>query len=160
VLSEMASPMTALHYRWPNEILLKQGKVGSLRVSGRLSSPGFAWLVLGLDLNVVEPPEPVAFSAAAVQSDGDCDVSCTALLESYCRYFLRTINRWAEDGFSPILNAWLQRVPDIDQFFRVRLERGEVEGVLKRVDDRGAAVIDTGTGEVAVSLSEFFRFPR
>ena len=158
VLSENVSPMTALHYRWPNEILLRQGKAGSLRMSGKPASAGFDWLILGLDLNVETTPEAVSFAAAAVHPDGECDVSRVVLLESYCRYFLRTINRWAEDGFSPILDAWLQRVPDIDQFIRVRLQHGVVEGVLERVNDDGAAVIKTDAGEVVVSLKEFFGF--
>ncbi|MDH3712882.1 MAG: biotin/lipoate--protein ligase family protein [Gammaproteobacteria bacterium] len=158
VLSENVSPMTALHYRWPNEILLRQGKAGALRVAGKPTPGGFEWLILGLDLNVEKTPESVSFSAAAVHPDGECEVSCATLLENYCRYFLRTINRWAEDGFSPILNAWLQRVPDIDQYVRLRLEHGAVEGVLKQVTGQGAAVVQTEAGEVVVSLSESFGF--
>jgi BirA family biotin operon repressor/biotin-[acetyl-CoA-carboxylase] ligase len=150
--------MTALHYLWPNEILLRQGKVAALRVAGKPSPEGFEWLILALDLNVEKTPEPVSFSAAAVHPDGECAVARETLLENYCRYFLRTINRWAEDGFSPILSAWLQRVPDIDQFVRLRLECGLVEGVLKQVNDRGAAVVQTDAGEVVVSLSESFGF--
>jgi len=158
VLSENVSPMTTLHYRWPNEILLRQGKAGSLRVSGKPTPAGFDWLVLSLDLNVEKTPESVSFAAAAVHPDGECDVARVVLLENYCRYFLRTINRWAEDGFSPILNAWLQRVPDIDQFFRVRFQHSVVEGMLERVNDQGAAVVRTDAGEVVVPLNEFFGF--
>jgi BirA family biotin operon repressor/biotin-[acetyl-CoA-carboxylase] ligase len=158
VLAENVSPMTALHYRWPNEILLRQGKAGSLRVAGKPAPAGFEWLILGLDLNVAKTPESVSFSAAAVHPDGECEVPCTTLLENYCRYFLRTINHWAEDGFSPILSAWLQRVPDIDQFVRLRLEHGPVEGVLKAVNDQGAAVVQTDAGEVVVALSDSFGF--
>lgn len=158
VLSEQVSAMTALHYRWPNEFLLKEGKVGAIRVSGKAAAEGFEWLILGLDLNVETTPEAVAFTGAAVRPDGECEVNRAALLENYCRYFLRTINRWAEEGFSPILGAWLQRVPDIDRFIRVRSNRAVVEGVLLRVDDRGAAVVQTESGSVSVSLSEFFGF--
>ena len=158
VLSEQVSPMTALHYRWPNDILLRQGKVGSIRVSGQLSPPGFEWLILGLDLNVVQSPQAVSFSAAAVQPDGECGATRAQLLENYCRHFLRMINRWAEDGFSPILNAWLQRVPDIDQFVRVRLGRRIAEGVFRQVNEQGGAVLQADAGESVVSLSEFYGF--
>ncbi len=158
VLSEQVSAMTTLHYRWPNEILLREGKVGCLRLHGQPSAEGFDWLALGLDLNVAAVPESVAFSAAAVQPDGECDVSHTLLLERYCRHFLRMINRWAEEGFSPILTAWLQRVPDIDNFVRVRHARGTTEGVLQQVNEAGAAVVRADAGVTVVTLSEFYAF--
>lgn len=158
VLSEQVSAMTTLHYRWPNEILLREGKVGCLRLHGQPSARGFDWLALGLDLNVAATPESVAFSAAAVQPDGECEASRTLLLEHYCRHFLRMINRWAEEGFSPILNAWLQRVTDIGQFVRVRHAHGIAEGVLQHVDDAGAAVFQADAGETVVTLSEFYAF--
>lgn len=150
--------MTVLHYRWPDDVLLRQAKVASIRVAGQPSNGGFAWLVLGVDVNVAQPPQALSMSAAAVQPDGECELTREQLLEDFARYFLRTINDWAEAGFSPILGSWRRRLADLQHYRRVRLVRGTVDGVLQDVNDAGAAVLEQGGRRRSVSLTEYFGF--
>ena len=110
-LTGLLSPMTGLHYRWPNRILLNELDAGRIV----LAAPGLArdpmpWLVVGLMLNVAhhpENPEPEAYNS--VHASGSPEVGVEAVIEDFARYFLASINRWDEDGFGPIGRAWNAR---------------------------------------------------
>ncbi len=157
VLAEQVQPMTTLHYRWPDQVLLRHGKVAQLRLAGARAGEGFEWLVLALDVNVGPLSGEHEFAGSAVQTDGQCEATRELLLEDFCRYFLRTINEWAQRGFAPLLQAWRQRCAQLGEYRLVSLERGEVEGTLEEIDDDGAAVFASAGGAMRITLEAYFR---
>ena len=110
-LAGLLSPMTGLHYRWPNRILLNGLDAGRVMLAGptRASDP-MPWLVVALMMNVMhhpENPEPEAYNS--VHASGSPQVTVEALIEDFSRHFLALINRWAENGFGPIARDWSGR---------------------------------------------------
>ena len=156
-IAEHVQPMTELHFRWPNDVLLRQGKVAGVQMRWREDGTGkLEWLVLGINVNVVAPPPAMGFDAASVQVDGDCEVTASLLLEAFARQFLGWVDRWANEGFAEIRKAWLQRAVGIGDDCEFSAAGARHAGRLLDIADDGALLLGRGGAVDRISLKEAF----
>jgi BirA family biotin operon repressor/biotin-[acetyl-CoA-carboxylase] ligase len=130
--------------KWPNDLLLDRGKVGGILVEASIERDRIHHAALGVGVNL-EPPGDVA-SAAGI---GDADPA--ALLTAFLRRF--------RDGYARlphgVVDAWSAVSATLGRDVRVdRLEGPAILGKAVAVDDRGALVVDTSDGRVAVTSGE------
>ncbi len=159
-LAGLVSPMTGLRFRWPTRIMLNDLIAGTVQMaaSAQVKEP-LDWLVVSLYVNVAEHPlnpEPERYSS--VLACGAEDVSSVDLLEAFSRQFLRWINRWAEEGMTPVMKAWLQRADGIGDAQSFLCDNEVVRGTLLEVDEHtGAAVLASPSGaQSRLSYARYF----
>lgn len=156
-IAEFVQPPAELHYRWPNDLLLHQGKVASVQMQWREDgSEGVEWLVLGAYVNVVVAPGAMGFDAASVQVEGECEATATQLLESFARHFLVWVDRWANEGFEPVRKAWLQRAQGIGDETRITAAGQQHAGRVLDIADDGALLLGRGGAVKRITIREAF----
>jgi BirA family biotin operon repressor/biotin-[acetyl-CoA-carboxylase] ligase len=56
------------------------------------------------------------------------------------------LDRHAEEGFSPVREAWRSMSDTLGREVRVRSSGGDLEGLAEDVDETGALLVRTGAG--------------
>ena len=128
--------------KWPNDVLLDDRKACGILVEGR---PQEGWAALGIGLNVLAAPPEFAESATCLAATGDprpVPEVLDALLEE--------LDAWLARPADAVLEAW--RVRDALLGSEVRWSGGE--GTAAGVDERGALLVETAHGRVALDAGE------
>lgn len=157
-VASLVTPMTELRYRWPNDLLLNDLKVAGILLDPcAVKDDRVECLVLGVNVNVVSHPQELNDTATDLRSDGFSKSTDADLLEGFSRNFLSLINRWADEGFSPIGKAWVQRANGIGEPIEIKLANQTIAGEFVELDGDGAAIIKLADGTARkVSVAEFF----
>lgn len=158
-LAGLLSPMTGLRYRWPTDLLINELRAGQIMLAtpGDRSDP-YEWLTLGVMINVEQhPPNPEPEEFNSVHASGAPEVTPAQVLEDFARYFLNWINRWAEDGFEPILRQWQIRADGIGEEIDVHVGDRRLRGTFVKVDEKGRLVVrQFDEIERTVSINDYF----
>lgn len=159
-LSEFVQPMTELHYRWPNDVLLNAGKACGLWMDAGGTAESLDWLVISWAVNTRSAPESLGHDAASVAVEGAAaELDHGELVRAIAREFVASITTWDDTEFEPVLRHWRGRIPEGDPA-AVELHDGErIGGVVERIDDEGALVLRMAGGERTLALNDFFGLP-
>lgn len=149
-VGSVAPPMVEVRYKWPNDVLFNRRKGAGILLESRMdASGGVDWLVLGLGVNVTSFPEDAAFPATSLEFEGaPPEVDAVSLLEAFARHFLTWSNRWLEDGFAPIREAWLNHAYGLGEILQARLPGETLSGRFRDLDDSGALQLELADGAV------------
>lgn len=159
-VSEFVQPMTELHYRWPNDVLLNAGKAAGVWMDAGGSPESLDWLVISWALNTSSSPEALGHDAASIGVEGAAEgFDPGEIVRAIAREFVASITTWDQNGFEPVLRQWTVRIP-VGDLVAVELHDGErVEGVAERIDEGGGLVLRTGNGERSLALNDFYGLP-
>lgn len=157
-LGSFASPMSELHYRWPNDVLLDGGKVAGLWLDAGGSREKLEWLVLSWAINTLQSPASLAFEAASLAHEGAAGESIDhgELLQAIGRRLVAAITSWDESGFDSILRSWRGRMPLGGEIDLVLADGTAVHGKALEVDDEGALAVATEERTERITLERFF----
>lgn len=151
-VAELLPPMTGLDYRWPNDLLINGHKVGGVG----LHRPGPDSAILAAQLNVAPPVE--GWEYASLVADGAAETTPGEALERYSRYLLDWLQRWDEEGLTPVCQSLRARgLLSRDDAITVHTADGPVTGVPQALDPDGSLRLETAGGERTLTLGEFFR---
>jgi BirA family biotin operon repressor/biotin-[acetyl-CoA-carboxylase] ligase len=159
-VAELVAPMTGMGVRWPGDLLINELLAGQIQLAAPASNEEpWPWLVIAVSINVAhhpENPEPEEFNS--IHDSGDSkEVTPITVLEQFTRHFLRDINRWAEDGFEQVRQAWRLRARDIGQRRVLAFAEHNYEGVTRDLGEHGELLLDNGSDESpSVSIAEYF----
>lgn len=158
-LAGVVAPMTELHYRWPNDVLLNGGKVAGIWLDAEGDRDALEWLVLSWAVNTASAPATLGDEAAALAREGQADaIDPAELLRAIVRELVGTITTWDESGFAPILRQWRSRIPDHGPQ-RVRYRQGEdFVGTVAGLDEAGTLTLTRDGINHEFTLREYF-FP-
>ncbi len=147
-LGSVVPPLTALNYKWPNDVLLNGMKAaGILLETSSKPDGGLDWLIIGVGINLASHPDDTAFPATSLAAVGAGGIEVAELLEIFCRQFQTWVNRWLDEGFQPLQRAWIIRAKGIGEPIEARLGDGTtVAGVFEGLDERGALLLKTDDG--------------
>lgn len=140
-----APPERPITYEWPDAVRVDGGLVGG----GRLAWPAATgedevpdWLVFGAQIrtHALGEAEPGLHPlVTALAEEGFSEAGSAALVESFARHLMVTIDVWQEHGFAEVAKAYVQRlVPqpglrrDIDENGDLLLSRIGRPGVERR----------------------------
>jgi len=159
-LAGLVEPMTELHYRWPNDVLLDGGKVAGIWLDGGGTAERIDWLVVSWAVNTHAAPESLGFDAATVQGDGAAGaVDPATLLQAIARELVAGITTWDEAGFEPIVKSWRGRL-SLGGAIRVDSAEGDsVAGVATTLHDDGSLSVRADANTHRVTLEHFFGLP-
>ena len=130
--------------KWPNDLLIGDEKVGGILVESSIERARIRHAVLGVGVNL-EPPSDVA------SATGIGDVDAPRLLGTFVRRF--------HDGYArlpgDVVETWSAVSGTLGRDVRAdRVEGIALRGKAVAVDGRGALVIETRDGRVAITSGE------
>lgn len=151
-IGSIGAPMIETTYKWPNDVLLNGRKSVGILMESRSTPEGvLEYLILGIGINVASHPEEARFPATSLRAEGTpADVSEIDALEALSRHFLNWTNRWLNDGFGPIRQAWLTHAHKLGEEIEVRLPNETLTGIFRDLDETGALVLEPANGEPRV----------
>lgn len=151
-----------LALKWPNDVLLKGGKVaGILLESLSDARGGVAHLVVGIGVNLAGAPpasslEPGAVPPVSLRADGGIEIGPEAFLDLLAAAFDARERQMTTWGFEPVRRAWLAHAARLGETITARLPREEIAGVFRDVDGAGNLVLETPQGRKAIAAAEIF----
>lgn len=159
-IAELVTAMTGLRFRWPNQITINDLSAGRVEIAAPANVNATEppkYLICALMLNVEHhPPNPEPERFNSIHASGAHEVSCVELLEGFARHFLRWINRWAEDGFEPIRQSWMQRADGLDGAVQFTTPTRPYCGTASGIADNGALVLSVNDQRYRVTVAEYF----
>ncbi|MFB2532546.1 biotin--[acetyl-CoA-carboxylase] ligase [Paracoccus sp. p4-l81] len=167
-LRDVAGPSARLAIKWPNDILLNDGKlVGILLEATGTPIPGQRpAIAIGFGINLEQAPPPSVIEPGAqpaVSLAGECGIRITP--RDFITYLARAFDRWqarvTAEGFAPVREAWLARAARLGQQVRARLMSGEETGIFETIDPSGALILrrDDGRRVTIAAADVFFARP-
>ena len=134
--------------KWPNDVLIAGRKAAGILASSVLDGDRFAFVVLGVGVNLGEPPPDVPGAGAVDAEDEE-------LLTGFLRRF--------SDGYAPVHPAFAgtviaryrERCATLGERVRATTTDGDVVvGEATDVDDAGGLVVRTGDDECVVRFGD------
>ena len=146
----------AFRLKWPNDVLLKGGKV-----AGILLETLGEHLVIGIGVNLVHAPRPEQVEQGAVTPVSllgatGVSVAPESFLDALAVAFARLENQYVTYGFAPIRAAWLSHAARIGEVVTARTMRDETVGVFEDVDAAGNLILVTAKGRVAITAADVY----
>ncbi len=134
--------------KWPNDLLLRGGKVGGVLLESSVAQDRVRYVVIGVGVNLDAPAEV----GGAV---GLGDVGMRDLLTAFLVRFYDTYNS-ADAGFPErVRGAWLPVASTIGSLVKATTMSGErVVGRAVGVDDFGGLLLSTDAGEARVAFGD------
>jgi BirA family biotin operon repressor/biotin-[acetyl-CoA-carboxylase] ligase len=146
-----ASHPNALRLKWPNDLLLNDGKL-----AGILLEAGFSpapWLVIGIGVNLAGAPQDLGRPVASLNETGTAPDP-----QTFARHLLTALTRWRRryetEGFPPIRTAWLAAGPPIGQALTVTQGETTVTGAFHGLADNGALRLNSPGGAITLLAGE------
>jgi BirA family biotin operon repressor/biotin-[acetyl-CoA-carboxylase] ligase len=134
--------------KWPNDILVAGHKAAGILAESVLAGDAFAYVVLGLGVNLGDPPDALADVAAV---DADAETVLTAFLRVFA------------DGYQPqhpafaaqVRSRYRERCATIgERVHAITTDGARVDGVAIDIDETGGLVVRTPVGERVVRFGE------
>lgn len=150
-LRDVAGPAARLAIKWPNDILLNDGKLVGILLES--AAPGVISIGFGINLAEAPPPavmEPGAQPAVSLAAETGATLAPRDFIPFLARAFARWQARVESEGFAPVREAWLARAARLGQPIRARLMTGEETGTFETIDPTGALILRRGNGTRAV----------
>jgi BirA family biotin operon repressor/biotin-[acetyl-CoA-carboxylase] ligase len=148
-------PAAAFQVKWPNDILC-QGR----KIVGMLLEQAPPWIVLGIGVDIAHAPEPSLYPTICLRQLGS-GADPFDVLAGVCEHLAGWYNRWREEGFSPIRQAWLDDAIGLAGPVTVRLsDEATLEGRFGGLDAEGALLLDLPSGERRKILAGDVFFPK
>ncbi|WP_404811398.1 biotin--[acetyl-CoA-carboxylase] ligase [Gemmobacter serpentinus] len=160
--SELTGLPQAFSLKWPNDVLLNGGKLAGILLESSSAGAGVSHLVIGIGVNLIGAPPVEAVEAGAVPPVSLLgETGCRVPPEQFLTHLAAGFARWeavfANEGFTPIREAWLSRAARLGEVIRARTGRIERRGIFETIDAGGALILNIdGRREVIPAAEVFF----
>ena len=153
-------PEVGVFYRWPNQMLINDARVGEVRVAmpdtAADAVPG--WLVVGVLVNIQpsdDGPEPgYDLINTSLWYEGAGEVDRTLLVESFSRHFLTWINNWSDTGFKPVHEAWIGRAIGHDEVIDIKWHGKRHKGKFLSIDEEGNLLLKKKNETISLPVTD------
>ncbi|WP_290442910.1 biotin--[acetyl-CoA-carboxylase] ligase [Rhodovulum tesquicola] len=160
-LTAYVDDRAAIALKWPNDVLLRGGKLAGilLESDGAGGRVGRLSIGIGVNLNTapaavaVDPRGPTPVTLAEVTGDPVDPLEFLAFLAEHLTHqdaFFRS------HGFGPLRAAWLDRAARVGQSITARTGTEELTGTFVTVDEDGQLVLETAGGRRTIAAADVF----
>ena len=141
-------PKAKVALKWPNDVLVDGAKIcGILLEASSAGNQAPDAIIIGIGLNVVSHPEKTPYPATNIAAESEEVPPLEGILEALVESFDARLLDWQNDGFSTIRADWLKKAHNLSGAIEVRLDRETLTGTFEDLDEGGALVLQTSTGE-------------
>lgn len=130
---------SALHLKWPNDILLERAKLGGILIESMKPAGATAtYVAIGIGLNLAHHPDDATRAATNLNAHNYA-VTPSAMLQALAHAIDLRLGVWdLGRGNESIRQAWLQRAIGIGDEVSVKLSTEVCHGIFEGIDDQGA----------------------
>jgi len=132
-LGSLAPPEVAVHLEWNGIFRVNGAQCGHFSIDASTREPTEEpdWLIVSLDLVLQHDNEAPGINPdyTALIEEGCSEVDPIRLLESWVRHTLYWVNRWSEDGISPLHSEWRGLAHNIGETVTLLGQTGTFVGV-------------------------------
>ncbi len=149
----------ALSLKWPNDVLLNDGKVAGILLESSGQGGQVDWLSIGFGVNLRKAPRGVIgadFAPVSLDGEGGERVDVHTLLSELASNIATEEKVFAEFGFGPIREDWLGKAARLGEVITARTSRDEITGRFETVDEAGQLVLTTPKGRVTVPAADVY----
>jgi BirA family transcriptional regulator, biotin operon repressor / biotin---[acetyl-CoA-carboxylase] ligase len=142
--------------KWPNDVLLNDGKLAGILLESVSDGRGVAHLVIGFGVNLISAPaaEPGAMRPVSLLEQTGCRIGPEAFLDLLAPAFARWEAQFQSFGFGHVRTAWLARAARRGQTVEARIADERVSGIFENIDDHGAIVLATPKGRRSIPAAD------
>ncbi|HET6519675.1 MAG TPA: biotin/lipoate--protein ligase family protein [Geminicoccaceae bacterium] len=165
-LGALLPPQVAVTFGWPDRLELNGAVAGGVRVAAPAPTAGEkpAWIVLGVTVAVGNAPGDVHEPGheprrTTVHDEGGGGLTAVDLLEAFGRHFLNWVDRWQEDGFRPLRDAYLSRATGFGTPLRLDLDGEGYEGAFMGLTATGGLLLAGHGATRIIALGRALRRP-
>ena len=138
---ELADQRTAC--KWPNDLLVAGRKAGGIIAESRIEDGAFAYVVLGIGVNLGRPPQEIPGAGAVDAADDE-------LLEAFLDAFVRAYQPAHPAFAGGVIAAYRDVSATLDTRVRATTADGVIEGEAVDLDEGGGLVVRTASGDRVV----------
>ena len=151
----------AFALKWPNDVLLRGGKVAGILLESTGQGGAMGPLAIGVGVNLVAAPgaedvEAGAIRPVSLRGELGLTVSAEAFLEALARAYAPLEQQFTTHGFAPIRTAWLQHAARLGEVITARTGREEIAGTFEDVDADGNLLLRTPKEMRAIAAADVF----
>ena len=145
--------------KWPNDVLLKGGKVAGILLE--TAGVGPSHLCIGIGVNLAHEPSVRALETTAVPprslvGDAGLTVAAETFLEALAIAYDARLTQFHQGGFDAIRRDWLAHAVKFGEVITARTVSEEIQGRFETVDETGALVLHTPKGLRQITAAEIF----
>jgi BirA family transcriptional regulator, biotin operon repressor / biotin---[acetyl-CoA-carboxylase] ligase len=150
-----------LSLKWPNDVLLKGGKVAGILLESAGLGQGVGHIAIGIGVNLVSAPpraelEATAMQPVSVHAETGVKLSPEQFLDLLAASYARHEESFRTFGFAPVRELWLARAAKLGEVITARTMREEVTGTFETVDPSGNLVLRTSKGREIIPAADIF----
>lgn len=145
--------------KWPNDIMIGNGKCAGVLIDSGATPRGQAWVALSFGVNLAAAPKALDYATASVREALPAHVQAPSALELLATVRDRLAvwaGRLANEGFAPLRAAWLQRAYGLGREALVMQGGAELRGRLAGLSARGELELDTDDGRRLIAAGDVF----
>jgi BirA family biotin operon repressor/biotin-[acetyl-CoA-carboxylase] ligase len=145
--------------KWPNDVLLKGGKVAGILLE--TAGVGPSHLCIGIGVNLAHAPsmqdlEPGAVPPKSLAVDAGLMVGAETLLAALATAYDARFSQFQQGGFAAIRRDWLAHAVKLGEVITARTVTEEIKGRFETVDETGALVLHTARGPRQITAADIF----
>ena len=145
-----------LSLKWPNDVLLDEGKVAGILLESSGTGPFVDWLAVGIGVNLRAAPQGDTDAPFPPVSLGLEDTAPAEVLAILASNFATQEAKLASLGFNRIREDWLAQAARLGEQISARTTKETVRGTFDTIDGAGNLVLITGTGPRAIPAADVF----
>ncbi len=151
----------AFALKWPNDVLLRGGKVAGILLESVGQGRGISHLAIGIGVNLVAAPgadavEPGALRPVSLSSETGVVITPEAFLDVLASEYAVLEQQFTTYGFSAIRAEWLAHAARLGEVITARTGTREDVGTFVDVDETGNLILDTSDGRRAIAAADVF----
>ncbi len=145
--------------KWPNDVLLKGGKVAGILLETMGTGPSH--LCIGIGVNLAHAPSVTALETTAtapksLAGDAGLQVSADDFLNALAVAFVARQTQFQQGGFKAIRRDWLSHAVKLGEKIIARTVSKEIHGLFETVDETGALILQTTQGPHQITAAEIY----
>lgn len=148
-----------LSLKWPNDVLLSNGKVAGILLESAGAGAMVNWLSVGIGVNLAHVPQDVtdaAFAPVSLKAAGGDTVTPEDFLTTLAAAYATQEDTLRSLGFAQIREDWLKHAARLGAQITARTGRDTHTGTFETIDADGNLVLITAKGPKAIPAADVY----
>ncbi|MDJ1007184.1 MAG: biotin--[acetyl-CoA-carboxylase] ligase [Paracoccaceae bacterium] len=150
---------TRLAVKWPNDVLLNDGKVAGILLEASGQGGHVDWLSIGIGVNLVsspaaDPDRPIV--PVSLRSEGITPPEREDFLTLLAVNYATEERIFADFGFPQIRETWLENAARLGETITARSLKETVSGKFETVDEAGRLILSTASGRHVIAAADVY----